>query len=415
MLVSSDVNMHEPSVAVADDGTVWVTGYVDVPGLLWRSTDGGATFEEIRTTDIPYCNFDDGLPSASGPQPATSHVGCGDVDIATVGSDFVYWTHHFSGESVHTSHDGGETWIPAIWASNEFAQTDRQWVVADESDPHWAWLVLNSGRRGVVGAADIGPMVVSRTTDGGHTWVQVGQITQSECLPGGIAHAEADDTLYVGGCSDAGPSVATSVDGGLTWEWGLIADRSGEPVYGFCFACAIFTSIDVDDAGNVYATWADPSVNDTLDIWLAHSTDRGATWSEPVRVNHVEGTHVMPWVAAGEPGHAAVAWYGTRAKGDPDEVPGPWYVHVAVTTDALAEDPAFAETVAWDTPVKEDGPICIVGTGCGSEDRNLGDLLEVAIGPGGDIHVAFTDGRAGGAWNDESLVMYTSGRLAAGG
>lgn len=422
--VSTDVNMHEPSIAVADDGTIWVTGYVDEPGLLWRSTDGGATFEEVHTTDIPYCNVDDDLPLAAapasaavgreGPQPEASHAGCGDVDIAVVGNDTVYWTHHFSGESVHASHDGGETWTPAIWASNEVAQTDRQWLAADAADPMRAWLVFNSGRRGVTGEVGIGPMVVSRTTDGGQTWAQVGQLPESHCIPGPIAHAETDDTLYVGGCSDDGPAVAVSTDGGVRWNWILIAERSGEPVYGICYACGIFTSIDVDDAGTVYAVWADPSINETLDIWMAHSTDQGVTWSGPGRVNHVEGTHVLPFVAAGDDGHVAVAWYGTRSKGDPNGIAATWYVHTAVTTDARAEDPSFTETVAWETPVKEDGPVCISGTGCSSEDRNLGDLLEVAFGPDGSVHVAFTDGRAGGAWNDESVVMYASGRLTPG-
>src|SRR3989442_7715568 len=68
----------------------------------------------------------------------------------------------------------------------------------------------------------------------------------------------------------------------------------------------IFATLGVDDsgasgvAGNVYAVFADNLAAPTVwDIWFTHSSNRGGTWSPPVKVNNDRGTHFFPWIAAG--------------------------------------------------------------------------------------------------------------------
>ncbi len=61
--------------------------------------------------------------------------------------------------------------------------------------------------------------------------------------------------------------------------------------------------------GTVYACYS----NDH-DIFLVHSTDKGVTWSQPVRVSNGAETKtaVFPWIETGPtPGSVGIAWFGS--------------------------------------------------------------------------------------------------------
>lgn len=403
--VAPDIGMHEPSLDVTPGGTIYVTGYTSLPGALWRSTDDGATFERVAVTDVAYCNneVDSRVPVARAlSPPGTFHWGCGDIDVAVSGDDTIYFAHHWNGEAVHASHDGGATWTSQLAAGNEMARTDRAWLVADGQN---AWLAFNSARR-ATGDDIVGDTVVSRTIDGGLTWLQVGQITQSNCIPGGFARSPTDGRLYLGACGDEGPTVAVSADDGVTWSWHVIAPRSGDAGNRICYTCGIYTVVDVDDAGNVHATWADPSDGDRFRIWYATSRDGGATWSDAIQVSTATGTHVMPWLAAGREGHAVVVWYATALETQPHEATNAvWYAHAAETLDGLAPIPVFRETLVSETPVQY-GPICLEGSAC-ETGRNLGDYFQVALDAEDRPLVAYADGRGGGTWTGGSRVLFT--------
>lgn len=410
--VAPKVGMHEPSIAIADDGMLYVAGYTDLPGTLWRSSDGGVSFEELRVTEVAYCNNAvDGLAVPGigllEPPAGAFHWGCGDVDLATGAGGTVYFAHHWNGEAVHASHDAGATWTTQLAAGNEARFTDRAWLAAAPDQTN-AWLAFNSGRRATPSGIVVGDTVVSRTVDGGINWVQVGQITQSTCLPGGFTHDPVTGNLYLGGCDASGPTIAISADQGITWDWVAIAERSGGDGYGLCYVCGIFTVVDTDTEGNVYAIWADPSRDGLLDVWYATSTDEGRTWTDAVRVNGADGAHLLPWLAVGEPGHAVVTWYASRHRGDPAEAThAVWYAHAAETTDGLEAAPTFHEGLISETPVQY-GPVCLHGSGC-EGGRNLGDYFQVALNGEGRPVVAFTDGRMGGTWTTASRVLVAVG------
>jgi len=68
--------------------------------------------------------------------------------------------------------------------------------------------------------------------------------------------------------------------------------------------------------GNVYALCSTVSPTNKCDVMFARSTDRGATWSAPVRINTDPGTNAFHWfgtIAVAPNGRIDVCWYDTRA------------------------------------------------------------------------------------------------------
>src|SRR5204862_1603144 len=81
--------------------------------------------------------------------------------------------------------------------------------------------------------------------------------------------------------------VAHSANGGLTWDAHQVFD--GGPTTN---TDEIFATLAVDDSGNpgisgnVYSVFTDNLRGaDVFDIWFSHSSNKGAIWSPPARVN----------------------------------------------------------------------------------------------------------------------------------
>lgn len=154
-----------------------------------------------------------------------------------------------------------------------------------------------------------------------------------------------------------------------------------------------FTVLAVDRAGNVYVVWTErrPEQGRT-DTMLAVSTDRGETWSAPIRVNHGPQTTTFPWIVAGDAGKIDIVYYGTNEKGpSPEEVPATskWRVWMAQSLNALDPNPSFRENPA--TGFMHQGPICTSGTGCAPGTRDLLDLFQVDVDSAGMGNIAYTD------------------------
>jgi hypothetical protein len=104
----------------------------------------------------------------------------------------------------------------------------------------------------------------------------------------------------------------------------------------------------------------------------------------------------FPAVVAGDPDRAAFAFLGTPAGGnatgtDPN-FPATWHLYIATTTDGGASWTTVNATPG--DPVQR-GSICLQGTTCGSS-RNLLDFMDVAVDAEGRVLVAFADGCIGG-------------------
>ena len=147
-------------------------------------------------------------------------------------------------------------------------------------------------------------------------------------------------------------------------------------------------------------------------VYLAVSSDHGATWSKPIQVDHDAngaGTHVLPHLAVTGPGNVDVVWYGSTATGEPNGVCGTivsqspckdgfapytdpqapaWNVYMAQSLNALSATPKFTQ-VAVNGTATHYGEICTNGIVCGSSDRSLLDYISVAVDCKGFAHVVY--------------------------
>jgi hypothetical protein len=174
-----------------------------------------------------------------------------------------------------------------------------------------------------------------------------------------------------------------------------------------------FSPMAIDRAGDLYVTWSQAPVNSSgqIDgpstIYLATSTDKGATWSAPIDVSgQLSGlkTNVFPWIAAGARGALDIVWYGTPQLGACPNQPcgsgainGVWNVYLAQTLDAVTTSgtpnptPAFTTTKVTEHP-NHFGAICTMGIGCSTGgDRGLLDFLSVQVEPSGAADVVWAD------------------------
>lgn len=370
----------EPGLLLDAAQTIWL----HAPGGLWKSADNGTTWSAA--------DFSPGI------------VLGGDADLAIASDGTMYYTdlEELIALSVFTSTDGGSTWTENPIASDA-PIVDRQWItVGLDAQPatggkEAAYLAYNQLATGVW---------VTKSTDKGLTWTphlafSGSGVTQADIQTMGNVVVDSAGTIYVAftlgsaGAPLTPPltgeyafAVVVSSDGGLTWSRQTVRTSAMS-------VANLFPILALDAEGTLYATWSEVTENGT-DVFLSRSTDKAATWSEPLVVNSEPGSHVQPWVSTGDaPGEIAIAWYAANETAPPDAVTGSWFVRVAYARDGGADVPSFIEAQVTETSVHE-GPICVYGVVC-QGGRELLDFFQVRIGPDDRLHFAYAssvDGRA---------------------
>jgi hypothetical protein len=291
-----------------DAGRTWTAAQGVAPADYRVSGDVSVTFDNAGHALLCYIAFD--------------RLGTPD-----------YWAHGATrnGIFVRRSLDGGATWEPAArvvhaWDTRPgIPFEDKPYIVADQTrGPHagtlyvgWTEFTLDSSM-----------ILLSRSTDHGLTWSAPLRISTQGGLPrddngsveGFTGAVGADGTLYAV-WADGGHIVFTaSRDGGGTFA-------PSHPIIET--AASYFKVADVDRAngfpqiasdprsGRLFVSWSDYRHGD-VDVFAAASTDRGATWSGPVRVNsdalHDGSDQFFQWLAVDpRDGAANVLFYDRRA------------------------------------------------------------------------------------------------------
>ena len=443
----------EPGIAVDGAGTVWIGSNIDPntsgdprksPGAglltgedLWRSTDGGRTFQWVAD---PY-----------GANGANSFGLGGEDSDATAarepnsnGKYNVYGVSlYLAASTLAYSQDGGAT-FQLLQLGGVPAQ-DRPWVSAD--GPCTVYLTYHQLPLflPVVNTYD----VCSATTAASTPVPTISPVSQTNLfeqnsapgLTNGFNKPMVDlwpssphrHNLYVPmeACNLQSPmdylnntvttaeqlptcpsgvntevEVATSTDGGASFTTSVVAQNSNGEVQVWP------TSIATAPDGSVYVAWSD---NHTAFTSVSH--DAGATWSAPHQVNQAPvATTAYPTVAVGPDGHVDIAYYGTNRVGDTNDrtalgTPGDpkganWRLYLARSYDG-----GGTYTQQKLTGVIHTGELCTQGSACKADgDRNLYDDFGVVVSPTtGLTSIAFdTDQPQTGAPADKAVDPYTA-------
>ncbi len=364
----------EPSIAIGPAGTLYVTGpgssrealqeesYAVRSSRLWVSHDHGTTFEEIPVAH---------------PGTGVSNLPFGlEGDVVVGGDGRAYFVDEtLANFQLSTSEDQGRTWSVTTPAVAAQTGVDRPWLAAGPPGTvALSWMTASTREQWI-----------SVSTDGGQTFPVQTQVTDE----GGYSQPpffDGEGTLYLARESEAGPVLWHSTDGGATFSAHPVHETSNDTDW-------LFVVGDADTEGNLYVAWAEDR-GGNVDIYYAASSDGGEAWTHPLRVSHHQGASVMPWLAAGDDGHIAIAYYAAPGTpGRPDLVQGDWYPHLVEVHNATSPDPSLAAASLTVEPVLR-GPVCVTGLNCNlgldEGDRGLADYLNVAIDHEQRVHVAWT-------------------------
>lgn len=151
----------------------------------------------------------------------------------------------------------------------------------------------------------------------------------------------------------------------------------------------IFFVVKVADDGTPNGT-AYVVYSDGKDIFLRHSTDKGVTWSNRVRVSDGPETRtsLLPWLETGPtPGSVGIVWYGTSEATNNDNAN--WEVFFAQSFNADENNPTFRQVKVSDHFIH--GSNISTGGTLGTANRNLLDYFQISFDPLGAAVVDYTD------------------------
>jgi hypothetical protein len=422
---SADFTQSETSV-VAFGSTV-VVGYNDSGSTAGgankftgfsRSTDGGATFTDGGT--LPTSSVGD----AGDPVLARSNS-TGRLFFATL----QFSSTPVNGIAVFHSDDNGVTWsapvqgAPGKPASSSFNQ-DKEWIAVDN---------FSGGGNGnaYLVERDFGSgngIYFFRSTDNGNTFGPSGgtliAAAGSGNVQGAFVTVGADHAVYVfyfdNSTATQSLKVRKSTDQGLTFgapvtlvtlattasngDLGLTGIRQGTTTASG-FRSNTFPHAAVNPAnGNLYVTYNSRGAGtDKADVFFVQSTNGGATWSAPVKVNDDATTtdQWQPTLAVTPDGSKLGIFYSSRQEDPTGNNLFKYYGRIATISGATVTfAPSFAISDTASLP--EFGRDSVVNS------VYMGDYNTAYATPGA-FEVSWSDNRSdlpGGAGRKDPNVYY---------
>ncbi len=388
---ASGGGQHEPAIAanpLDPDNAVAVTK--DIRGAtarnyIYTTTDGGATWLEQL---FPRPNPD--LPLDTDPA----------VFFRQDGRAYIIWTSFsdfgHGGLFCSWSDDGGQTWgaaTPITPAEGHF--DDKAWLAFDETGgPHNGTIYAAWTR---FGNAEIAS---AHSIDGGTTWntpifASNGQAAINN--DGAQPLVLPDGTLLVIFLHNASPGVtgtltlARSTDGGATFLPNtLLFDVQQAPytLPGEQWRHFTYHSLGYDPVrGGLHVIWPDyrDGATEGINILYSHSTDAGASWSSPARLNDdlpgIVRDQWFPALVATPDGRLTALWLDRRD--DPSN--SLYHAYARTSTDGGA---------TWATSVRVSSAPSDPNLAIPPDSGGIGDYIGISGGPG-VVWGAWTDVRNG--------------------
>jgi hypothetical protein len=340
----------ETTIGVTDSGTVWFSA-ADWEWALVKSHDQGETWEKFV---VPGPQA---YPGCGG--GVTFFTPCDDSQQSkynTVADAFlwvdpdtskIFWSKTYGYalcSSMNMSADDGETWAPVTsfaCPGGDYEKIAGGPAPEGGAQPEGYPNVLYACVNGPAPTFVVGPhRVCYKSLDGGETWDPTGvPVTPHPKIPGCLHFQEPqtvgpDGTLFLPiGCAADTESiyVAYSHDEATTWDYVKV------PIGDIGNSAGLIggVSIAVDEAGALYVLW--PGADEKL--YLAVTEDQGASWKGPFQVSAPGVTTGTPrgQIAAREPGHIAIAYYGHPDGDDESTLNG----YLTESFDASGDDPLF--------------------------------------------------------------------------
>lgn len=225
--------------------------------------------------------------------------------------------------TVSRSTDGGKTWSDPVLATDRSNPVDFNdkiaiWVDKGAHSPfagtvYVSWTLFH----GPPGRAE--PIMLSRSTDGGHTFSPAIQLTPAHnnnsiggrqgsairTAPNGDVYVFFSSGTQIGGTKTDSQMFVKSTDGGRKFTNQAVASPIVDipsPLPGSSFRNDSFPSVDIGPDGKVFVAWADFR-SGRGKVMLTTSSDGGATWMPAAVVLDVAGRSAFfPGVAVSPDG-----------------------------------------------------------------------------------------------------------------
>ncbi len=239
----------------------------------------------------------------------------------------------YSSVGLSKSTDGGATFSPpadVAWTvANPYDAQDKDWMTVDTSASsprkgtiYVSWTYFASTgetaiafTRSIDGGASFDPAIALSPVDG------IGvQNSVLAVAPNGDLYLAYEDGHARTSTTNDGITVVKSTDGGLSWRGPyLVASFNALTILtgGGGVRASSYPTMAVDGKGVLQLAWAAPSsgaTTDRSDIFYSRSTDGGATYATPRKLNDdgTSTTQAFPSLAAVADGSVAVKWADRR-------------------------------------------------------------------------------------------------------
>jgi hypothetical protein len=361
----------EPEIKVDIFGNIYVTGIQGVPGGvdLWKSINKGTSFV--------YMGQPDGAQDHCQSLPQCNGLGGGDDQIDVSSGGYLYVSSLWGGSvTMSTSYDGGTGGVEPgqAWQVDPAAATvggldDRQWVAA--YGPQTLYLSYLDATSGID---------VQKSTDGGKTFgppTQPYDVTSALFADeqGNMVVDQYNGNVYLTFIPNGANNqiyLARSTDGGATWSLTLAYDGPANTTN-----IGVFPILAVDRGGNLHLAFTNSNATSHANCHViltstANPAAASPTWTTAVQIDSgsASNSSVMPWIVAGSPGIVDVTWLGSTAA-QPGVVNSTWHVFFAQVTNALTGSPTIAQNQV-ETAVMHNHSICFNGSGCAGADPTTG-------------------------------------------
>jgi hypothetical protein len=275
-----------------------------------QSTNGGASFTD------------------EGALPASTQGDVGDPVLArdnTSGAIYLS-TIPFSGNGVQVfrSTDNGASFAAPVDAASHVSGPDKPWITVDNASGKGQGTVYTT----FTSFSSTTSIVFTKSTDAGSTWSKPVTIA-SGTVQGSNPIVGTDHSVYVfwlngGFGSPASIEVRKSTNGGKKFGPAITVASltttgiNGDLGLGGGFRTNSFPQAAVNPAnGNLYVVFDDVgrAAGDKADVYFTESTNGGASWSTPVKINDDTTTNDQwfPAIAVTPDGsHVGVFWYDRR-------------------------------------------------------------------------------------------------------